>query len=165
MTPAPDYYSRGERMVSQLQALGIRAEAAGDGARGVSSRRMEGGLTRSGPARRSCLQRDAHRRHVVELVPTRRFKCGGFDAKDFFCVKGLDDLFAKYLASYDRNERKKLAEDIQRSILQNYYLVPVIRQAFINCIGPRIAANKWQDVFPTITTGYAYPGKISNWKG
>ena len=24
-------------------------------------------------------------------------------------------------------------------------------------IGPRIVAQKWQDVFPTITTGYAYP--------
>ena len=26
-----------------------------------------------------------------------------------------------------------------------------------NVIGPRIAAAKWQDVFPTITSGYAYP--------
>jgi len=24
-------------------------------------------------------------------------------------------------------------------------------------IGPRIAAKKWEDVFPTITSGYAYP--------
>ena len=27
----------------------------------------------------------------------------------------------------------------------------------MNAIGPRIAAQKWQDVFPTITTGYAFP--------
>ena len=85
------------------------------------------------------------------------FKCGGFNAKDFFCVKDLDDQFAKYLASYDRDERKQLAEQIQRTILENYYFVPVFRHAFVNAIGPRIAAQKWQDVFPTITTGYAYP--------
>jgi hypothetical protein len=34
----------------------------------------------------------------------------------------------------------------------------VFRHAFVNAIGPRIAAQKWQDVFPTFaTSGYAYP--------
>ena len=80
------------------------------------------------------------------------FKCGGFKAKDMFCVKELDDQFAQYQASFDRAERKQLAEDIQRTILENYYFVPVFRHAFVNAIGPRIAAQKWQDVFPTITT-------------
>jgi hypothetical protein len=42
-------------------------------------------------------------------------------------------------------------------MLENYYFVPVFRHAFVNAIGPRIAAKKWQDVFPTITSGYAYP--------
>ena len=37
------------------------------------------------------------------------------------------------------------------------YFVPVFRHAFVNAIGPRIVAQKWQDVFPTITSGYAYP--------
>jgi hypothetical protein len=38
------------------------------------------------------------------------------------------------------------------------YFVPVFRHAFVNAIGPRIAAQNWQDVFPTnITAGYAYP--------
>ena len=49
-------------------------------------------------------------------------------------------------------------EQIQREILENYYFVPVFRHAFVNAIGPRIAAKKWQDVFPTYeTSGYPYP--------
>jgi peptide/nickel transport system substrate-binding protein len=85
-------------------------------------------------------------------------KCGGFQGKDYFCVKELDDKFATYLASHDQTERKNLAYEIQRAMLENYYFVPVFRHAFVNAIGPRIAANKWQDVFPTyITSGYAYP--------
>jgi hypothetical protein len=28
---------------------------------------------------------------------------------------------------------------------------------FMKAIGPRMAAEKWRDSFPTITTGYAYP--------
>ena len=94
------------------------------------------------------------------------FKCGGFDAKDFFCVKQLDDQFDKYLARTDRTERKQLAEQIQRTMLEEYYFVPVFRHAFVNAIGPRVAAQKWQDVFPTITTGYClsvggHPARIS----
>jgi ABC-type transport system substrate-binding protein len=86
------------------------------------------------------------------------FRCGGFQSKDFFCVKELDDKFSKYLSSSDPKERKQLAEEIQRAILENYYFVPVFRHAFVNAYGPRIKAAKWQDVFPTnLTSGYAYP--------
>ena len=86
------------------------------------------------------------------------FRCGGHNAKDFFCVKELDAKFDKYLASSSPTERKALSEAIQREILENYYFVPVFRHAFVNAIGPRIAATKWEDVFPTYrTTGYPYP--------
>ncbi len=77
---------------------------------------------------------------------------------DEFCVKELDAKYEKYLASDQPAERKALAEEIQREILENYYFVPVFRHAFMNAIGPRIAATKWQDVFPSyISTGYPYP--------
>jgi ABC-type transport system substrate-binding protein len=85
------------------------------------------------------------------------FKCGGFMARDLLCVQELDEKFAQYEQSINPAERQKLAEEIQRSILENLYFVPFFRHAFVNAIGPRIAAQKWQDIFPTITTGYAFP--------
>jgi ABC-type transport system substrate-binding protein len=86
------------------------------------------------------------------------FKCGGQLVADTICVKDLDAKFEQYVASVKPAERKQLAEEIQRGILENYYLVPVFRHAFMNAIVPRIAAQKWQDVFPSfISTGYAYP--------
>src|SRR5438552_12955097 len=85
------------------------------------------------------------------------FKCGGFNSRDRICVKDLDGKFDQYERSINPAERKKVAEEIQRGILENYYLVPVFRHAFVNAIGPKVVAQKWQDVFPTITTGYAYP--------
>ena len=54
-------------------------------------------------------------------------------------------------------ERESLAAEIQRAILDTFSLVPVFRHAVAAAIGPRIAATKWQDVFPTITSAYAYP--------
>ena len=93
------------------------------------------------------------------------FKCGGFNATDRICVQELDAKLDRYNASTDPTDRKQLAEEVQRSILENYYLVPVFRHAFLNAIGPRIDAKKWQDVFPTITTGYAYPWEDIRLKG
>ena len=43
------------------------------------------------------------------------FKCGGFQGQDMICVKDLDDKFEQYQKSFDRDERKKLAEEIQRA--------------------------------------------------
>ena len=78
-------------------------------------------------------------------------------SRDRICVKDLDAKFEQYERSINPAERKKLAEEIQRAILENHYIVPVFRHAFVNGIGPKVVAQKWQDVFPTITTGYAYP--------
>ena len=154
VTPVPDYYSRGERIVSQLEAIGIRSKLQVM-ERGVFLKRMEGNLS-NWPGVQIILNATRIGGTWSNWYDTM-FKCGGFQAKDFFCVKPLDDQFQKYLASYDRAERQKLAESIQRTMLEEYYFVPVFRHAFVNAIGPRIKAAKWQDVFSTVTTGYAYP--------
>jgi peptide/nickel transport system substrate-binding protein len=154
VTPTPNYYSRGERIVSQLQAIGIRSRLQVM-ERGVYLKKMQGGM-REWPGTQIIF-------NATRIGGTwsnwydSMFKCGGFNSKDFFCVKELDGLFSKYLASFDRNERKQIAEQIQKTILEEYYFVPVFRHAFVNAIGPRLAMQKWQDVFPTVTTGYAYP--------
>ena len=86
------------------------------------------------------------------------FKCGGYQSKDMICVKTLDDKFVKYAASFSAAERKRIAAEIQKTILEEYYFVPVFRHAFLNAYGPRIKAAKWQDEIPTaLTTDYAYP--------
>jgi peptide/nickel transport system substrate-binding protein len=154
VTPTPNYYSRGERIVSQLQAIGVRSRLQVM-ERGVYLKKMQGGL-REWPGTQIIF-------NATRIGGTwsnwydSMFKCGGFNAKDFFCVKDLDDQFNKYMSSYDKNERQVIAERIQKTILEEYYFVPVFRHAFVNAIGPRLAMQKWQDVFPTITTGYAYP--------
>ena len=155
LTPAPPYYSRGERILAQLQAIGIRGRLQ-TLERAVYTKRREGGLkewpgvnivfagARIGASWANWYEAD--------------FKCGGLLSADAFCVDDLDAKYRDYLASEKPAERKALAEAIQRGILENYYFVPVYRHAFMNAIGPRIAAKRWQDVFQSaVSTGYAYP--------
>jgi len=154
VTPVPPFYSRGERVVAQLREIGIRARLQ-TMERGIYLQRLQGGL-KDWPGIQIIFQ-------ATRIAGSWSFwyeaffKCGGFNSRDRICVSDLDGKFDQYERSINPAERKKLAEEIQRGILENYYLVPVFRHAFINAIGPRVAAQKWQDVFPTITTGYAYP--------
>jgi peptide/nickel transport system substrate-binding protein len=154
LTPVPAYYSRGESVVTQLGEIGIRTKLQVM-ERGVFLQKLQGGL-KEWPGVQIIF-------NATRIGGTWAnwyeafFKCGGFSVRDRICVQELDTKFAQYEQSTNPAERQKLAEEIQRSILENLYLVPVFRHAFVNAIGPRIAAQKWQDIFPTITTGYAFP--------
>src|SRR5436853_15328 len=154
LTVVPNFFSRGERVVSQLKAIGIQTRLQ-TMERGVYLKRMETGL-KEWPGLQIIMNATRMGGSWSNWYDGM-FKCGGFQSKDMICVKALDDKFAKYATSFDRAERNKLAEEIQKEILEQYYFVPVFRHAFLNVIGPRIAASKWEDVFPTITSGYAYP--------
>jgi peptide/nickel transport system substrate-binding protein len=155
LTPAPPYYSRGERILSQLQAIGIRGKLQ-TVERATYTKRREAGL-KAWPGVNIILAGARIGASWANWYETA-FKCGGLLSADAFCVDDLDLDYQKYLASDQPDEREGLADKIQRSILENYYFVPVFRHAFINAIGPRIKATKWQDVFPSfISTGYAYP--------
>src|SRR5215470_12706542 len=154
LTPLPSFYSRGERLISQLREVGIRARLQ-TMERGIFLQRLQGGL-KEWPGVQIILH-GARIGGSWSFWYEGHFKCGGFNSRDRICVKELDAKFDQYERSINPAERKKLAEEIQRGILENYYLVPVFRHAFVNGVGPRVVAQKWQDVFPTITTGYAYP--------
>jgi peptide/nickel transport system substrate-binding protein len=154
VTPIPAFYSRGERIIAQLREVGIRGRLQ-TMERGIYFQRLQAGL-KEFPGTQIILH-GARIGGSWSYWYEGHFKCGGFNSRDRICVKDLDGKFDQYERSINPAERKKLAEEIQRGILENYYLVPVFRHAFVNAIGPRVTLTKWQDVFPTITTGYAYP--------
>jgi ABC-type transport system substrate-binding protein len=154
VTPLPAFYSRGERLVAQLREVGIRSRLQ-TMERGIFLQRLQGGL-KEFPGTQIILH-GARIGGSWSFWYEGHFKCGGFNSRDRICVKDLDGKFDQYERSINTAERKKLAEEIQRGILENYYLVPVFRHAFVNAIGPHVVVQKWQDIFPTITTGYAYP--------
>jgi peptide/nickel transport system substrate-binding protein len=154
LTALPPFHSRGDRIIAQLREVGIRGKLQ-TMERGIFFQKLQGGL-KEFPGTQMIL-------HGVRIAGSWSFwyeanvKCGGANSRDRICLKDLDGRFDQYERSINQAERKKLAEEIQKSILENYYLVPVFRHAFVNAIGPRVSLQKWQDVFPTITTGYAYP--------
>ena len=154
LTVVPNFFSRGERVISQLKAIGIDTRLQ-TMERGVYLKKLSTGL-KEWPGVQIIMNATRIGGSWANWYEGM-FKCGGFQGQDMICVKDLDAKFDQYQKSFNRDERKKLAEEIQRTILENQYFVPVFRHAFVNAIGPRIKAATWQDVFPTVTSGYAYP--------
>src|SRR4029077_8454811 len=132
----PNFFSGAERVASQLKAIGIQTRLQ-TMERGVYLKRMETGL-KEWPGVQIIMNATRMGGSWSNWYDAM-FKCGGFQSKDMICVKELDDKFAKYTTSTDRADRKKLADEIQKVVLDEYYFVPVFRHAFLNVIGPRIA--------------------------
>ena len=136
------------RRAHRLAAAGDRHPRAGCRPWSAASTRSGGRAgSRNGPASTSSSPAPASAR--AGPIGTKRFQMRRLLPPTAFCVRRLDAKYDQYLASDNPAERKALAEEIQREILENYYFVPVFRHAFMNAIGPRIAAAKWQDVFPS----------------
>jgi peptide/nickel transport system substrate-binding protein len=152
LTPLPPYFSLGERIVGQLLQVGIRTRLQTI-ERGTFFQKLQGGREEF-PGVQIILN--------ISGTPgdwagryRAYFKCHGFASRT--CVPELDATFERYETSADQAERTKLAEEMQRTILEGYYFVPVYRHTFINAIGPKVVAKQWEEVFPTVQSVYAYP--------
>ena len=129
VTPLPAFYSRGERLISQLREVGIRGRLQ-TMERGIFFQRLQGGL-KEFPGTQIILQ-------GVRIAGSWSFwyegyfKCGGFSSRDRICVKDLDGKFDQYERSINPAERKKLAEEIQRGdsreLLSRARVPPRVRQ-------------------------------------
>ena len=149
LTPLPPYFSQAERVVSQLRAINIRTKV------NTMERAAFYEKLANGPNRLKGLimafsgaPGDAAARIRENVM------CSG--AFSGTCLPEIESRMAKYDASADPKERQQLMEDVQAYILDNYIVVPVMRQAFINAMGPRIA-NKVTDVIGAIPQ-YPYTG-------
>jgi peptide/nickel transport system substrate-binding protein len=161
-TANPPFYARGERIVAQLQEAGIRCKLQ-IMERGAFLQRTRQPL-KQWPGLHIIMQ-GARIGGSWANWYDGFFRNGGNNVSDRVNVPALDAKFAQYQASADHDERKRLAEEVQREILDQHYLVPVHRHCFFCGIGPRIEAQKWQDVFPTVTTGYGYPWEDKKLRG
>src|SRR3989449_2219478 len=128
VTPLPSFYSRGERVIAQLREIGIRGRLQ-TMERGIFLQRLQGGL-KDWPGVQIILH-GARIGGSWSFWYEGHFKCGGVNSRDRICVRGLDGKFDQYQRSINPAGRKKLAEEIPRGVLENYYLVAGFRPAVV----------------------------------
>ena len=148
-TPLPPYFSWGERVVGQLRAVGIRTQL------NTLERAAFYERLAPGPNRQKGLimplsgsPGDAAGR-IRESATCK----GTFSS---LCEPEIEKRMQAYEDSTNPQERETILNDVQTYILDQYLIIPILRQAFINVLGPRIA-NKPEDIEGAIPQ-YVYLG-------
>jgi peptide/nickel transport system substrate-binding protein len=149
ITPLPPYFSWAERIGSQLRAINIRTKV-NTMERGAFYERLAPGPNR---LKGFVMQLSGSPGDAAARVRENATCDGTFSGK---CVADVNDRMQRYDASTDPQERKKLLDEAQTYLLDNYLMVPVLRQALIHGLGPRLA-NAVEEIEGAIPQ-YVYTG-------
>ena len=149
LTPLPPYTSFAERIIGFLRAVGINTRV-----NTLERAAFYDGLT-PGPTKMKGLviQLSGAPGDAASRIRENALCKGAFSS---VCLPEIDEPMKKYDSSTSVEERTKLIGEVQAQLLDNYLLIPILRQAFINCLGPRVA-NKAEEVEGSIPQ-YNYLG-------
>jgi ABC-type transport system substrate-binding protein len=149
ITPLPPYTSFAERIASQLRVLNIRTQV-NPMERGAFYEQLAPGPNR---LKGFVIQLSGEPGDAAARVRENATCDGTFSG---LCVAEVSDRMQKYDASNDPQQRKQLLDEAQNYLLDNYLMVPVLRQALIHALGPRIA-NTVEEIEGSIPQ-YVYTG-------
>ena len=86
--------------------------------------------------------------------------CGS--PSSFICEPRVEALWAKHQASIDLAERERLVKEIQRTLIEEYYFVPIYVNPFVHAVGPKVlpAGEGVQRYWDTLHAPYPWPWEI-----
>ena len=149
ITPLPPYSSFAERIASQLRAINIRTQV-NNMERGAFYEQLAPGPNR---LKGFVIQLSGAPGDAAARVRENATCDGTFSG---ICIPDVNDRMQRYDASTDPQERKVLLEEAQNYLLDNYLMVPILRQALIHGLGPRLA-NSVEEIEGSIPQ-YVYTG-------
>ena len=169
LSPIPNYFSLGERVISQIGRIGITAKLQ-TMERGTFFDRLAEGDTWE--------QRNEAWGTDTQILLIGTGTAGAFIARydayvgceaasSRMCDPEIDALTDQYKASVDPAEREQLAADAQALLSERFYKIPIYWFSFINAVGPRIAnRDNWgegKEIFANPQMEF-YGPPWENWK-
>ena len=154
----PPYFDMGERIVTDLRAVGIRSKIQ---VMEGPAFRSKVGQGRSGfPGNRTIVQNIDPRAGGSQANIGVYAVCGS--PSSFVCEPQIEALWTKHQASIDVQERERLVKAIQRITLDEYHFVPIYLNPFVHGIGPRVltegkGVHRYWD---TLNAPYPWPWEV-----
>lgn len=169
LSPIPNYFTLGERIISQIGRIGINAKLQ-TMERGTFFDRLAEGDTYQ--ERNDAWGQDTQ----ILLIGTGTAGAyiARFDAyvgceapSSRMCDPEIDAITEQYKASVDPSEREQLATQAHDAISEKFYKIPIYWFSFINAVGPRIAnRDQWgegKEIFANPQMEF-YGPPWENWK-
>ena len=155
--PFVPYFEMGERVLTDLRAVGIRGKLQ----------------TLEGPAFRSMILKGRKgyqgNRTIVQNIDPRPGVQSGVSvyalcnsSASFVCDERVDAAWAKRQASLKPEERDQFLKQIQRILIEEYYMVPIYLNPFVAGVGPKVlpegkAVSRYWD---TLHAPYPWPWEV-----
>jgi peptide/nickel transport system substrate-binding protein len=161
--PFVPYFDMAERILTDLRAVGLRSKMQMLDAPAYMAQTSKG---RKGfPGNRTIVQRIDPRPGGAKALIRLYAVCGG--PASYICEPKIDALWTKHEASIDPAERGRLAREIQRVVVEEYFLVPLYLQPFVHAVGPRVlpegeAVHHYWD---TVNAPFPWPWEVWQVKG
>ena len=134
LIPFTPYLDMGERLLSDLAAVGIRGSLQTYDGPQYRGKRSRG---RKGYDSKATILKSIAMTPGVAASAIRLFATCDSSAS-FICDERIEEKWKAYEASTDPVARTKLSQDIQRIIVEEFLAIPLYINPFVNAVGPRV---------------------------
>ncbi len=161
--PFAPYFDMAERVLNDLRAVGMRSKMQMLDAPAYMAQTSKG---RKGfPGNRTIVQRIDPRPGGAKALIRLYAVCAG--AASYICEPKIESLWARHEASIDPAERERLSKEIQRLIVEEYYLVPLYLQPFVHAVTQKVLpeGDAVQRYWDTLNAPFPWPWEVWEVKG
>jgi peptide/nickel transport system substrate-binding protein len=161
--PFPPYFKMAERAVTDLTAVGIRVKVMVQEQAKFQSRMGSGrkGWEGNKTIIHEIVVQPGDAAAEIELMVT----CNS--PASFVCDPAIEERWARYRASLDLAERRRLLGEIQRYVVEEYLIVPLYINTFVQAVGPRVLPEGdapldqgFHTYWATPQAGFPYPWEV-----
>jgi peptide/nickel transport system substrate-binding protein len=161
--PFVPYFDMGERILTDLRAVGIRGKL--QSLEGPAFRAKIGQGRKGFPGNRTIVQNIDPRPGGAKANVGIYAVCGS--PSSLVCEPHIEKLWARHQASTDLEERDRLIKSIQRTLIAEYYFVPIYWNPFVHAVGPKVLpeGKGFERYWDTLHAPYPWPWEVWEVKG
>ena len=156
--PFVPYFDMGERILTDLRAVGIRGKLQSLEGPAFRAKLQQG---RKGfPGNRTIVQNIDPRPGGAKAPIAVYAVCGS--PGSLVCEPAIEEPWARHQASTNAEERDRLIKAIQRMLVEDYYMVPIYWNPFVAAVGPRVLpeGKDFERYWDTLHAPYPWPWEV-----
>jgi peptide/nickel transport system substrate-binding protein len=156
--PFVPYLDMGERILTDLRAVGIRGKL--QAVEGPAFRAKIGKGRKGYPGNKTIVQNIDPRPGGAKAPIAVYAVCGS--PSSFVCEPHIEELWTKHQGSKNLEERDRLIKAIQKILVEDYYMVPIYWNPFVHAVGPRVLpeGKGFERYYDTLHAPYPWPWEV-----
>jgi len=161
--PFVPYFDMGERILTDLRAVGIRGKL--QSLEGPAFRGKIGQGRKGFPGNRTIVQNIDPRPGGAKANVGLYAVCASPSSQ--VCEPHIEKLWARHQGTTDLEERDRLIKSIQRTLIDEYYFVPIYWNPFVHAVGPKVLpeGKGIERYWDTLHAPYPWPWEVWEVKG